>query len=100
MLNTYLSNDVCEIIRKKLYLDFVKYKVWCDVESKWVYIWTTDNLLTKSSIKCPIKNNHDIYFNFIKIVSRIESNNNILIFIKNNKINDYVSQTDFKIINI
>lgn len=97
MLNNYLPDDICKIIRNKVSLDFVKYRFWCCTEGKWVYLWTSCDLV---HLKCPNEYNHDIYLDFIKIVSRINSNGKILLFDKTTKIDTCITQTDFETINI
>ena len=59
MLNKYFSNDICDIIKEKLSLDYKKYKFWCFNECKWVYIWTAYDL-KNLNIKCPNDNKHKI----------------------------------------
>lgn len=101
-MDNYFSKDICNMIKYKLSLDYQKYRFWCFTECQWVYIWTTCDLLTftKCYVKCPNHDNHLVNLDIIRIVSRIKSNGNILLFNTTKKIDDRIKYTDFKIINI
>jgi hypothetical protein len=98
MLEHYLPQDVCNIIRNKLSSDYVKYKAWCCVEARWIYIWTQCNTLC--NIKCPLDDNHEIYPNFVYIISTIKADGRILKFDKSTSIDNVITQDDFQIIKI
>jgi hypothetical protein len=98
MLNNYLPDDICNIIKEKLLLDYKKYKFWCCNECKWVYTWTTCDV-RNLNIKCPNDNKHEVNLDCIRLVTCIKSNDNILLFDKTKKI-DNIIQTDFELINI
>ena len=95
MLNKYLSEDICNIIKQKLTLDYKKYRIWCCTESKWIYFWSEYNL---RKIECPNEKSHEIYLGFIKITSCINSEGRILKIDKTNKLTADIIQTDFEII--
>ncbi len=91
-METYFSKHICHIIRKKISLDYKKYKCWCYTEAKWVYFWSDKDEINK----CPNHNSHEIVD--IKVVDIVKSNGNIL-YIKN-KIVDGLVKTEFEIIKI
>lgn len=97
MLNKYLPEDICNIIRHKLSLDYKKYRIWCCTEVKWIYIWTEYDLDT---ITCPNEKNHEIYSDFIRVINRIQSNGRILRLDKIKTFKCDIIQTDFKILHI
>lgn len=80
MLQEIFCEDICEIIRKMLHVDFTQYKLWCCDEGKWIYIWTENVIPTK----CPNRpnssngSNHKIYRDCIFLTSHVKSNCKIL----------------------
>lgn len=96
-MNTYFSKEICNIIKDKLSVDYKKYKMWCCTEGKWVYIWKSCDIV---NFKCPNENNHEIYSDFISIINCIKSNGKIILLDKIKIIDDFVTHTQFEIIDI
>jgi len=92
MLSQIFCDDICEIIRKKLHVDFIQYKLWCYDEGKWVYIWT-ENI---KPVTCPNEKNHFIDKDFIIKTGHVKANGKIFrieqVYHKFN--------TDFEIVNV
>lgn len=108
MLQEIFCNDVCEIIRKMLQVDFTEYKLWCYDEGMWVYCWTENvnhnfklTKILKCPLKCPNGKTHKIYENFINITNYMEANGRILIIEDVNSFNRGVKRgVNFNIIKI
>ena len=94
MLETYFSKDICNLIKNKLITDYIKYKVWCNIELKWVYVWKIEG---NNSIKCPNDNNHSICLDTIQIDNIIKANNRIL-YLKNIKNKNNIIESNFHIV--
>ena len=98
-MEKYFSKNIIEIIKKKISLDFIKYKCWCNTEGKWVYFWTEYGICD-INIKCPNSVYHTIYLKSIIIMNIIKSNKRILKYNNIKEISDNISNTEFEIINI
>ena len=98
MLNNYLPDDICKIIRNKVSLDFVKYRFWCNVESKWIYVWTEYDLT--NSCPCCLSDISDIHSRFTRIISKIPAKGKILKLEKSTVICSTVSSSEFIIVDI
>lgn len=93
MLSKIFCDDICDVIRKMLQVDFTLYKLWCFDECDWIYCWT-ENI---KPLRCPTKNNHHIYKNIVMKTTHINANNKILKIIPTNK---NIQETTFEIIDI
>jgi citrate lyase synthetase len=93
-MNKYFSKDISEIIKNKISLDYKKYRFWCNVEAKWVYVWTEYNC----EITCP--NNKDHNIEFIKLVDNVKANGNMLKITKIELHNSDITETEFEFIKI
>jgi len=100
MLEKYLPEDICEIIRNKLSLDYMKYRFWCNTEGRWIYLWTEYKLTKITDIKCPNEKSHDIYLEFIRITNKIKADGRILKIDRTKELSCNITQTDFEIIKV
>lgn len=80
-LNEYFSKDVCEIIKDKLKIDHIKYKIFCKTESRWVEYWSHPG----KKLECPNSENHLLYLDCIFHRGEVPSNGKIIRHIKNVK---------------
>ncbi len=92
-METYFSKNICNIIRKKISVDYKKYKCWCYTEAKWIYFWSDKDEIEN---RCPNHIYHQI--DNMKVVDIVKANGRIL-NIKHKIINGLI-KTEFEIIRI
>jgi hypothetical protein len=93
-MNKYFSKDISEIIKKKISLDYKKYKFWCNVEAKWIYVWSEYNC----KLTCP--NNKYHLIEFIRIIDNVKANGNMLKITKIESHNSNIIETEFEIVKV
>ena len=85
----HFSKDIKSIIINKISLDYTLYKFWCNVDSKWIYIWSENECV------CPNNKEHEI--DFIKVIDTVKANNNIIKLITV-KVGNDITETKFEFI--
>lgn len=98
MLNEYLPKDICNIITDKLTNNYFQHKIWCNVECKWIYVWTESKKI--KNIKCISCNEYTLDLNNSRVISTMKSNGRILKFEDLNIIDNSIVKSNFQILNI
>ena len=96
MLSSYLPEDVCGIVKEYLMVDYIHYKIYCNILSKYITVWSSKEI--KKDEICPNCNNHNILY--ITISGRMNSNGKIIMYENTSYCDKNIEKHMFSVINI